>query len=138
MGGNGSLLAAHLVYILVIAAWVLGIMLPFFYTLNWAGLMRVQPEVERDGLDVSYHGGSSYPHERAASNIALGGVVSGRGGQAAAAGGLCVLGRLLPAWALPPVDASLRALIPPGMPSLTPIGLSPPLLSLSLASGHDK
>ncbi|KAL4433241.1 hypothetical protein ABPG77_003289 [Micractinium sp. CCAP 211/92] len=73
MGGSGALLAAHSVYILVIAAWVCGIMTPFFLLLNRLGLMRVPPEVEAMGLDISYHGGSSYPHERpvAGSNGSL-------------------------------------------------------------------
>lgn len=41
MGGSGAVLAAHCVYILVIAAWVCGIMTPFFLLLNRLGLMRV-------------------------------------------------------------------------------------------------
>eukprot|EP00887_Chlorella_sp_A99_P007406 scaffold2.g7406.t1 len=63
MGGDGSLLAAHCVYICVIAAWVLGLMTPFFLLLRRLGLMRVSPEVETQGLDISYHGSSSYPHD---------------------------------------------------------------------------
>jgi len=59
MGGNGSLLAAHLVYIIVIFAWVMGIMTPFFMILKRVGLFRVSPEVEAAGLDVSHHGGSA-------------------------------------------------------------------------------
>ncbi|PRW45098.1 ammonium transporter [Chlorella sorokiniana] len=66
MGGNGNLLAAHIVYILVIMAWVAGLMTPFFLVLNKLGLMRVSADVEALGLDISYHGGSSYPHERPA------------------------------------------------------------------------
>lgn len=41
MGGNGNLLGAHIVYILVITGWVLAIMAPFFLVLRWLGLMRV-------------------------------------------------------------------------------------------------
>ena len=43
MGGNGRALAASLVYIIVIAAWVLGIMTPFFFIIKRIGLMRVAP-----------------------------------------------------------------------------------------------
>ena len=43
MGGNGDLLAAHVVYIIVIAAWVLGIMTPYFYLLKRFGVFRVSP-----------------------------------------------------------------------------------------------
>ncbi|KDD76492.1 ammonium transporter, partial [Helicosporidium sp. ATCC 50920] len=46
MGGDGRLLGAHLVYILAIVAWVLGIMTPFFFLVRRAGLMRVSPEWE--------------------------------------------------------------------------------------------
>jgi ammonium transporter, Amt family len=90
MGGGGALLGAHLIYILVIAVWTMGIMYPFFLILYKSGIMRVPPEVEAAGLDVSYHGGSSYPghHEdigMAGSNCnttrgALGGGGIGGGG----------------------------------------------------------
>lgn len=65
MGGDGTLLAAHLVYILVIAGWTMAIMVPFFILLKKMGIMRVPPEVEVQGLDVSYHGGHSYPNGEA-------------------------------------------------------------------------
>jgi Amt family ammonium transporter len=45
MGGNGNLLGAHIIYILVIVAWVFGIMTPFFLMLRRLGLMRVPPGV---------------------------------------------------------------------------------------------
>lgn len=61
--GGGKLLAAHIVYILIIASWSLAIMTPFFLLLKKAGLFRVAPEVEAAGLDVSHHGGSAYPYE---------------------------------------------------------------------------
>jgi Amt family ammonium transporter len=64
MGGDGSLLAAHTTYIIMCAAWVLSIMFPFFYILKKVGLFRVSPEVEAQGLDVSHHGGSAYPHDK--------------------------------------------------------------------------
>ncbi len=40
-------------------------MVPFFMLLKKVGLFRVSPEVEAQGLDVSHHGGSAYPHESA-------------------------------------------------------------------------
>jgi Amt family ammonium transporter len=76
MGGGGKLLAAHLVYILVIAAWSLGIMTPFFLLLKSVNLFRVEAEVEAAGLDVSHHGGSAYPHEPKAQGAAMAGGVS--------------------------------------------------------------
>ncbi|GAB4821856.1 hypothetical protein N2152v2_008902 [Parachlorella kessleri] len=63
MGGDGSTLGAVMVYIVCIAGWVLGIMFPFFFILKKAGLFRVPPEVEVEGLDVSLHGGHAYPHD---------------------------------------------------------------------------
>lgn len=65
MGGNASVLAANSVCILVVAAWTLGLMTPFFMLLKKLNLFRVAPEVEAQGLDVSHHGGSAYPHEAA-------------------------------------------------------------------------
>lgn len=61
MGGGGALLAAHLIYIVVIAAWTLSLMVPFFMLLRKVGILRVPAHAEVAGLDVSYHGGSSYP-----------------------------------------------------------------------------
>jgi Amt family ammonium transporter len=63
MGGSGAVLAASIVYIICIAAWVLGVMTPFFLLIKKLGVFRVSPEVESAGLDVSHHGGSAYPHE---------------------------------------------------------------------------
>ncbi|KAG7669972.1 hypothetical protein KSW81_008112 [Nannochloris sp. 'desiccata'] len=63
LGGGGSLLAAHLVYILAIVGWSMGLMTPFFFILKKLGQFRVAPEVEAAGLDVSHHGGSAYPHD---------------------------------------------------------------------------
>lgn len=72
MGGDGSLLAAHIVYIIMIMAWVLGIMGPFFFILKKIGLFRVSPEVEAQGLDVSHHGGSAYPHDKSGKGAEAG------------------------------------------------------------------
>ena len=43
-GGNGRMLGAALVFIIVIIGWVLGHMVPFFMMLKAVGLLRV-PEV---------------------------------------------------------------------------------------------
>jgi Amt family ammonium transporter len=63
IGGNGKLLASHLIYILAIIGWSMGIMFPFFFILKKLGQFRVAPEIEAAGLDVSHHGGSAYPHD---------------------------------------------------------------------------
>ena len=66
MGGGGRLLGAHVVYIICVFTWVFGLMWPFFWLLKKAGILRVPPEAEAAGLDVSYHGGGSYPgHQEA-------------------------------------------------------------------------
>jgi len=72
MGGGGKLLGAHLVYILAIAAWSMGIMTPYFLLLKKLNLFRVDPEVEAAGLDVSHHGGSAYPHDPEAAKAKVG------------------------------------------------------------------
>lgn len=60
MGGGGRLLGANLVLVLVVTGWVLTLMIPFFFILKQVGLLRVDPEEEHMGLDVSHHGGSAY------------------------------------------------------------------------------
>ena len=60
----------------MIVAWVAVLMTPFFLVLRWLGLMRVTPDVEALGLDISYHGGSSYPHERPAGGSGAAGVLA--------------------------------------------------------------
>ncbi|GAB4822138.1 hypothetical protein N2152v2_009184 [Parachlorella kessleri] len=77
MGGDGKVLASSVVYIIVIAAWVLGIMTPFFFIIKRIGLMRVAPEVEAEGLDVSLHGGSAYPHDKTGGAGKLDNMVGG-------------------------------------------------------------
>lgn len=48
-------------------------MTPFFLLLKKLNLFRVSPEVEAQGLDVSHHGGSAYPHELAAKGVNING-----------------------------------------------------------------
>jgi len=62
-GGTGHLLGCQVLGIVVITAWVGGIMFALFFTLHMLGLLRVKPEVELAGLDVSKHGGSAYNTE---------------------------------------------------------------------------
>lgn len=63
MGGDGKLLVAAIVGIIVIFVWVMGHMVPFFFLMKSLGLLRVSPEEEHEGLDVSHHGGSAYPKD---------------------------------------------------------------------------
>lgn len=46
MGDNGTVLAANLIWVLLIAGWTLGMMVPFFYILKLAGLLRLSPQDE--------------------------------------------------------------------------------------------
>lgn len=61
LGGDGKLLAAGLVGIIVILGWVLIHMMPFFCVLKYVGLLRVSQAEEHEGLDTSHHGGTAYP-----------------------------------------------------------------------------
>ena len=62
-GGSGRLLSVALIAIVVITAWVAVHMTPFFYVLKYFGLLRVKPEHEKVGLDLSHHGGSAYSRD---------------------------------------------------------------------------
>mmetsp|Transcript_15769 Transcript_15769/g.42380 ORF Transcript_15769/g.42380 Transcript_15769/m.42380 type:complete len:464 (-) Transcript_15769:387-1778(-) len=60
--GNGhQMFVCAIIAIFVITAWVAGLMIPFFYALKFANLLRSPPEEEEAGMDVSKHGGSAYP-----------------------------------------------------------------------------
>ncbi|MEW5305332.1 MAG: hypothetical protein WDW38_005628 [Sanguina aurantia] len=59
-GGGGQLLAAQVIGILAIFAWVVGLMSIFFGIFKFAGIIRISAEDEHAGLDVSKHGGSAY------------------------------------------------------------------------------
>lgn len=59
--GSGKLLLANFVGCLIITAWVLALIVPFFMAMKIAGILRVPPEIEAAGNDVSKHGGPAYP-----------------------------------------------------------------------------
>lgn len=63
-GGNGKLLGAQIVGMIVITAWTLVHMFGLFYVLKVTNRLRVTQEEEFIGLDVSMHGGSAYPLEK--------------------------------------------------------------------------
>jgi len=63
MGGSGKLLACQIVGILVIAAWVMFHAGVLFFILKMVGILRISPEEEQAGLDVSKHGGSAYNYD---------------------------------------------------------------------------
>lgn len=45
---------------MLLAGWVLGNMIPLWYALKFAGLLRATADEEALGLDSSHHGGSAY------------------------------------------------------------------------------
>ncbi|XP_024359985.1 ammonium transporter 1 member 1 [Physcomitrium patens] len=62
MGGGGKLLAAQIIEIISIAAWVTVTMGPLFYGLHKFRLLRITPQDEIAGMDVTRHGGTAYIH----------------------------------------------------------------------------
>lgn len=60
LGSSGKIVGANIVWILVIFGWTTAMMLPFFWGLRLTGMLRVSPEEEMQGVDVSKHGGSAY------------------------------------------------------------------------------
>ncbi|KAL9411041.1 hypothetical protein AB3S75_044756 [Citrus x aurantiifolia] len=60
MGGGGKLLAAHVIQILVVAGWVSATMGPLFFVLHKLKLLRISPEDEMAGMDLTRHGGFAY------------------------------------------------------------------------------
>lgn len=62
-GGGARLLAANCVMIVAIAGWTLGLIGPLFLVLHLAGALRISPEMELIGNDVSKHGGTAYPED---------------------------------------------------------------------------
>lgn len=64
-GGGGRLLGANVVAILVIAAWTVALLGPMFFVLHKLQVLRISPEEEIIGNDVSKHGGVAYPIDAA-------------------------------------------------------------------------
>lgn len=62
-GDGGRLLAANLVMILAVVGWTLGLLTPLFVALNMAGQLRIPPEKELEGNDISNYGGAAYPED---------------------------------------------------------------------------
>lgn len=67
MGGGGNLLGCQVIGILVIAAWVCCLTGLLFMVLKFFKLLRISPEEEQAGLDVSKHGGSAYNYDHGLS-----------------------------------------------------------------------
>ncbi|XP_021722438.1 ammonium transporter 1 member 1-like [Chenopodium quinoa] len=63
MGGGGRLLAAHVVQILTICAWVSVTMGSLFYVLHKLRLLRITSEEEMNGMDLTSHGGFAYDED---------------------------------------------------------------------------
>ncbi|KAL2936551.1 Ammonium transporter 1 member 1 [Bienertia sinuspersici] len=62
MGGGGRLLAAHVVQILAIIGWVSFTMGPLFFFLHKLKLLRILPDDEMAGMDLTRHGGFAYAY----------------------------------------------------------------------------
>ncbi len=62
-GSSGKLLAAQIVGVLVIACWTMFWAVALFSVLKMFNKLRISPEEEQAGLDVSKHGGSAYNHD---------------------------------------------------------------------------
>lgn len=59
-GGGGNLFACQLIGVLVILGWTVANMALFFLGFKLTNTLRISPEEEQAGLDVSKHGGSAY------------------------------------------------------------------------------
>eukprot|EP00244_Chara_vulgaris_P000116 TRINITY_DN1015_c0_g1_i14.p1 TRINITY_DN1015_c0_g1~~TRINITY_DN1015_c0_g1_i14.p1 ORF type:complete len:484 (-),score=90.59 TRINITY_DN1015_c0_g1_i14:2355-3806(-) len=59
-GGGGKMLGVQILYVICIFAWVSGMMGSFFGFLRIFGVLRVPPEEEQRGLDLTKHGGTAY------------------------------------------------------------------------------
>ncbi|OWM76804.1 ammonium transporter 1 member 4-like [Punica granatum] len=63
LGGGGRLLAAQVVQIVVVAAWVSVTMGTLFFVLHKLGLLRISAEEEMAGMDLTSHGGLAYVYQ---------------------------------------------------------------------------
>jgi ammonium transporter, Amt family len=64
-GGGGKLLLCNILGGIIIAAWTLLTTVPMFMAMRAAGILRISPEMEIIGNDVSKHGGVAYPIDAA-------------------------------------------------------------------------
>ncbi|CAM6042014.1 unnamed protein product [Sphagnum compactum] len=71
MGGGGKLLAAQIIEVLVIAGWVSATMIPLFILLSRFKLLRITPEDEIAGMDVTRHGGTAYLYQDGSQDMNL-------------------------------------------------------------------
>ncbi|XP_021893768.1 ammonium transporter 1 member 4-like [Carica papaya] len=62
MGGGGKLFGAQIVQILTITGWVSITMGSLFYMLHKLRLLRISPEEEMAGMDLTSHGGLAYTY----------------------------------------------------------------------------
>ncbi|CBJ33346.1 ammonium transporter (ISS) [Ectocarpus siliculosus] len=60
-GGDGNAVAANVVFILAVIAWVSATCMALFLGINAVVGMRVDKEMEQIGMDDSKHGGQTYP-----------------------------------------------------------------------------
>ena len=60
--GGGTLLGVQLLGVLVEILWVGCMSSILFFSLSFAGLLRVSEEEEMNGLDLSEHEGPAYRH----------------------------------------------------------------------------
>lgn len=66
---SGNLLAANIVGVIVVSAWTAVLISIMFFTFKMAGALRIPPEVEVLGNDISKHGGLAYPEESMETGI---------------------------------------------------------------------
>lgn len=62
-GGGGKLLGVNILGCLVIVIWTVGLIGPLFLLMKFIGILRISPEEEIIGNDVSKHGGVAYPDD---------------------------------------------------------------------------
>lgn len=64
-GGGGKLFGANLLAAVIVIGWTCGLIAPLFFAMKFAGILRISPEEEIIGNDVSKHGGVAYPIDAA-------------------------------------------------------------------------